>query len=35
LTLLLGSIERGVLIATVQEIQRLLDPLLHPKKTKV
>jgi hypothetical protein len=35
LTLLLGSTERGVLIATVQEIQRLLDPLLNPKKTKV
>jgi Trp operon repressor len=35
LTLLLGSTERGVLIAKVQEIQRLLDPLLNPKKTKV
>jgi hypothetical protein len=34
LTLLLGSAERGVLIAKVQEIQRLLDPLLTPKKTK-
>ena len=34
LTLLLGSAERGVLIAKVQEIQRLLNPLLNPK-TKV
>jgi hypothetical protein len=35
LTLLLGSTERGVLIAKVQEIQRLLDRLLNPEKTKV
>jgi hypothetical protein len=32
LTLLLGTAERPVLIAKVQEIQRLLDPLLRPKK---
>jgi hypothetical protein len=35
LGLLLGSAQREVLIAKVQEIQRLLDPLLTPKKTKV
>jgi hypothetical protein len=35
LALLLGSAERDVLIAKVQEIQRLLDPLLTPKKTRV
>ena len=33
LTLLLGSTERDVLIAKVQEIQRQLDPLLTLKKT--
>ena len=35
LTLLLGTAERQELIAKVQEIQRLLDFLLSPKKTKV
>ena len=34
LALLLGSAERPVLIAKVQEIQRLLDPILTRKKTK-
>ena len=30
-----GTAERAVLIAKVQEIQRLLEPILSPKKTKV
>jgi len=34
LTMLLGTTERDVLIAKVQEIQRLLEPLLSPKKQK-
>lgn len=34
LTLLLGTAERPELIAKVQEIQRLIEPLLKPKKTK-
>lgn len=34
LTLLLGTAERPELIAKVQEIQRLIEPLLRPKKTK-
>ena len=32
--LLLGNAQRDVLIAKLQEIERLLDPLLTPKKTK-
>jgi hypothetical protein len=32
LTLLLGPAERSALIAKVQEVQRLLDPVLNPKK---
>jgi hypothetical protein len=35
LALLMRSAERDVIIAKVQEIQRLLAPLLAPKKTKV
>ena len=35
LALLLGSAERDVVIAKVQELQGLLDPILVPKKTKV
>lgn len=35
LSMLLGTAERAVLIAKVQEIQRLLEPILSPKKTKV
>jgi hypothetical protein len=34
LTLLLGSAEREVLIAKAREIQRLLEPILSPKKSK-
>lgn len=34
LTLLMGRAERDVLIAKVQEIERLLEPLLNPKKTR-
>jgi hypothetical protein len=32
ITLLFGNADREVLIAKVQEIQRLLDPLLNPKR---
>jgi Trp operon repressor len=35
LTLLLGTTEREVLIAKVQELQRLLDPILTSKKNRV
>ena len=33
LTLLLGDAQREVVIGKVQEIQRLVEPLLAPKKT--
>jgi hypothetical protein len=32
LTLFFGSTERDLLIAKVQEVQRLVEPLLNPKK---
>jgi hypothetical protein len=34
LGLLLGNAQRDVVIAKVQEIQRLLDPILKPCKTR-